>query len=363
MPNYDYERKIFGYLNNVKNVINTRPLNLGGVNGSSGGTGGPPGGFIGKLPQSRIAFDTDEYSIWDVPPSGVSLVTNLNRIRYRLDRVEASGVGGAGSVTIFDDGVEITSNVTSIDFVGGTVSYIDNDVTVELGGSSLTQEQIEDYVGGMVTGNTETGIAVTYDDGAGKLNFDASHTHIVTASGIGTDFTNFNNNLSASDDTVQKALDTLDNLTIGAGTPTFHGCYLYKSGNQNVSAGGSDAVTWDSEVFDTDAYHAGSDSYVTIPAGLAGKYLVVFNLAWASYMATNKHFAAFIHITSTSAGNRRAGQTNFVASGYTYISVSVILDLAEGATVMGLANNGDSATTAVLGAINYTSFSIQYLGA
>lgn len=38
------------------------------------------------------------------------------------------------------------------------------------GGSA---EDIEDTVGAMVSGNTETGIAVTYDDGGGKLNFDA----------------------------------------------------------------------------------------------------------------------------------------------------------------------------------------------
>lgn len=36
-----------------------------------------------------------------------------------------------------------------------------------------TQEEIEDFVGAMVSGNTETGISVTYDDTGGKLNFDA----------------------------------------------------------------------------------------------------------------------------------------------------------------------------------------------
>lgn len=35
----------------------------------------------------------------------------------------------------------------------------------------FTAERAEDAVGGMVTGNTETGISVTYDDGTGKLNF------------------------------------------------------------------------------------------------------------------------------------------------------------------------------------------------
>jgi len=35
----------------------------------------------------------------------------------------------------------------------------------------LTEEQVEDFVGGMVTGNTETLITVTYDDNGGVINF------------------------------------------------------------------------------------------------------------------------------------------------------------------------------------------------
>jgi hypothetical protein len=37
--------------------------------------------------------------------------------------------------------------------------------------TKLTQEEVEDYVGGMVTGNTETLITVTYQDGDGTLDF------------------------------------------------------------------------------------------------------------------------------------------------------------------------------------------------
>ena len=37
--------------------------------------------------------------------------------------------------------------------------------------TQLTEEQVEDFVGGMVTGNTETGITVTYDDSDGTLDF------------------------------------------------------------------------------------------------------------------------------------------------------------------------------------------------
>jgi hypothetical protein len=36
-----------------------------------------------------------------------------------------------------------------------------------------TDEYLQDLIGAMVSGNTETGIAVTYDDTNGKMNFDA----------------------------------------------------------------------------------------------------------------------------------------------------------------------------------------------
>ncbi len=53
-----------------------------------------------------------------------------------------------------------------------------------------TQENIEDYIGGMVSGNTETGISVTYDDENGKLNFDASHNHDLSYAPIAKGVTN-----------------------------------------------------------------------------------------------------------------------------------------------------------------------------
>ena len=46
-----------------------------------------------------------------------------------------------------------------------------------------TEESIEDTVGGMVTGNTETGIAVTYEDGDGTLDFVVADTTVAGDSG------------------------------------------------------------------------------------------------------------------------------------------------------------------------------------
>ena len=68
--------------------------------------------------------------------------------------------------------------------------------------ATLTQEQVEDYVGGMVTGNTESGITVTYQDSDGTLDFvvasqtDENFTTTLKnkLDGIATGATNVTNN-------------------------------------------------------------------------------------------------------------------------------------------------------------------------
>lgn len=63
-------------------------------------------------------------------------------------------------------GAMVTGNTET----GITVTYQDADNTIDF---ELSDEYLQDTTGAMVTGNTETGIAVTYDDTNGKLNFDA----------------------------------------------------------------------------------------------------------------------------------------------------------------------------------------------
>lgn len=98
MPNY--ELTLYEILNNLKSYILAQPINLGGISGTEGGTGGPPGGFIGLLPQNRIAFDYTEGSGLEIPTNGsATLLHNLNRIRYRLSRVESNQGGVVGYLT------------------------------------------------------------------------------------------------------------------------------------------------------------------------------------------------------------------------------------------------------------------------
>lgn len=65
-------------------------VNLGGASGGGGGAGSPPGGFLGKLKQTKVAYDTDELASLSTG-SDSSLLDNLNHIRARLQAVETGG--------------------------------------------------------------------------------------------------------------------------------------------------------------------------------------------------------------------------------------------------------------------------------
>ena len=74
----------------------------------------------------------------------------------------ASSSDNSGRTYIQDIGLDSNGHVTSITTATETVTDTN---------TQLTEEQVEDFVGGMVTGNTETGITVTYDDTDGTLDF------------------------------------------------------------------------------------------------------------------------------------------------------------------------------------------------
>lgn len=77
-------------------------LNLGGSGGTGGGAGQPPGGFLGKLVQTKVAYDTSEAASSSTG-SDPSLLDNLNHIRARLATLEASS-GTSGTTT--DEAIE-----------------------------------------------------------------------------------------------------------------------------------------------------------------------------------------------------------------------------------------------------------------
>ena len=85
-----------------------------------------------------------------------------------------TGVTGSGSGIIVKDGGSTVGTAGTIDF-GTNLSVSPASAgIVTVTSTQLTTEEVQDIVGGMVDGGTETKISVTYDDSGGKLNFVAS---------------------------------------------------------------------------------------------------------------------------------------------------------------------------------------------
>jgi len=159
-----YERQFFQYLDNLKRRLYAQPLNLGGIMSSGGGIGGPPGGFLGHLPQSRVTYDALEAATQYTPTSGQSLLDNLNHIRWEIANI--SGVGG--SIAIQEDDVEVSASVSVINYEGSGVSTLDEGagkVTVTItGGTGTDTDAIHDNVANEITAITEKASPVSADE-------------------------------------------------------------------------------------------------------------------------------------------------------------------------------------------------------
>jgi hypothetical protein len=178
--NRKYERQFFEYLSYIQSYMSARPLNLGGVSGPGGGSGGPPGGIIGYLPQTRVAYDSTEAATLATPVSGASLLDNLNHIRYRLVQVEG---GGSGVLNIEYGDTVIVSNATVLNFEGDGVSDVINEgggkATVVISGAGdqvkvSSDDTTRDYLEGKVVAGTNVTITTLNPGGNEQLEISAS---------------------------------------------------------------------------------------------------------------------------------------------------------------------------------------------
>jgi hypothetical protein len=91
----DLQNEIIDLIESTQSAIKMDRLWLGGSAGENGGQGVRPGGFIGQLIQTIVAYDTTEAGL--ITTSGVpSLLDNLNHIRYRLGQLEEGITGVTG---------------------------------------------------------------------------------------------------------------------------------------------------------------------------------------------------------------------------------------------------------------------------
>jgi len=77
----------------------------------------------------------------------------------------------SGQTSIEADGTNDTLTFAAGSNVTITTNASTDTITIASTNTQLSDEQVQDIVGGMVSGNTETGITVTYDDAGNSLDF------------------------------------------------------------------------------------------------------------------------------------------------------------------------------------------------
>ena len=115
-------------------------------------------------------------------------------------------------------GIETGAEVNNISDANATDLTDGGETTLHShpGGGGYTDEQAQDAIGAMVTGNTETGISVTYDDAGAKLNFDAQTAGDARYAPIAQGVTNGDTHDHAGGDGAQIAYSSLSGLpTLG----------------------------------------------------------------------------------------------------------------------------------------------------
>jgi hypothetical protein len=115
-----------------------------------------------------------------------SKIDNLKVDNIEIDANSITSTNANGNITITPNGsgsiVLDGQNWPQADGSNGQILTTNGSGQLAWTTSTVTPELVQDIVGDMVTGNTETGIAVTYDDVNGKLDF-AVNNPIITISG------------------------------------------------------------------------------------------------------------------------------------------------------------------------------------
>lgn len=154
--NRKFDYLVLDLIESAAKNVKALPLNLGGLSGAGGGIGAPPGGYIGQLPQRRVAYDESEDATLFTPLSGMSLVDNLNHIRYRIEELEGAP---SGTFIVDDyDGVPTITDVIHVTFSGAIVSQLSP-------GHALVA-----FTGGGGSSFTGDANSVVLTDGAGALD-------------------------------------------------------------------------------------------------------------------------------------------------------------------------------------------------
>lgn len=142
---------------------------------------------------------------------------------------------------------------------------------------------------------------------------------------------------------------------------TFSGCGLTQSAAQSISNTTQTDLTFDTESFDTDAYHSTSSNTarITIPSGKGGYFLVTARVSYAS----NSTGTRGLWLRKNGTEVATCFTQPVATSDITTVQINQVMALAVGdyITMNAYQGSGGALNTAVDQGKTY--FAVQYLGA
>lgn len=174
-------------------------------------THGSYGGSAGKT----VSFTVDQQGrLTAASDTNISITASqVSDFTEATQDVIGSSLGeGEGIDISYSDpsGIITISGEDASDTNKGIASFSSTDFTVTSGNVALNSESIQDIAGAMVTGNTETGITVTYQDSDGTIDFEVADQFLTHSTSDLTEGTNLYY-------TAERVQDEINN-TIVAGT-------------------------------------------------------------------------------------------------------------------------------------------------
>ena len=166
--------------------------------------------FVGSMVSGNtetgitVTYDdaANEFDLVATDASATNEIQDLGSSASGTDRTITISDGGASTtIDVADNDNNSTNEIQDLSRTGNTLSLSGDGTTVDLSpylddtDTNLSQEEVQDFIGSMVSGNTETGITVTYDDAANEFDLvatDASATNELQdlgSSASGTDRT------------------------------------------------------------------------------------------------------------------------------------------------------------------------------
>ena len=147
------------------------------VMGTSIGVSVPADGSVtmAKLAQSGI----DRLSSVGIQSGGTTIGAGVTFINFVQSGLTATVASGIATVSLGGKTNEEIQDIVGAMFSGNTetnitATYQDSDGTIDLVADQLTTEQVQDIVGAMFSGNTETNITATYQDSDGTIDLEVA---------------------------------------------------------------------------------------------------------------------------------------------------------------------------------------------